>query len=82
MERHGIILIDPVGSKEDRIAAQSTLIEGGRVFIPASAPWIEEFKREVNAFPRGAHDDQLDALAQLLKREEEEGDKLEWLNHV
>lgn len=82
MERHGIIPIDPVGSKEDRIAAQSTLIEGGRVFIPASAPWIEEFKREVNAFPRGAHDDQLDALAQLLKREEEEGDKLEWLNHV
>lgn len=78
----GIIPIDPVGSKEDRIAAQSTLIEGGRVFIPESAPWIEEFKREVNAFPRGAHDDQLDALAQLLKREEEVGDKLAWLNYV
>ena len=78
----GIQAIKPEGSQEDRIAAQSTLIENGRVFIPQSAPWIEEFKREVNAFPRGAHDDQLDALAQLLKREEEEGDKLEWLKYV
>lgn len=49
------------------------------MFIPESAPWIEEFKREVNAFPRGAHDDQLDALAQLLRREEEVGDRLSWL---
>ena len=78
----GIIAIDPVGSKEDRIAAQSTLVESGRVWIPEAAPWIEEFKREVNAFPRGAHDDQLDALAQLLKREEEVGDKLAWLDYV
>ena len=78
----GIIAIDPVGSKEDRIAAQSTLIESGRVWIPEAAPWIEEFKREVNAFPRGAHDDQLDALAQLLKREEEVGDRLAWLDYV
>lgn len=78
----GIIAIDPVGSKEDRIAAQSTLIESGRVWIPEGASWIEEFKREVNAFPRGAHDDQLDALAQLLKREEEVGDRLAWLDYV
>lgn len=79
---HGIIAIDPVGSKEDRIAAQSTLVESGRVLIPECASWIEEFKREVNAFPRGAHDDQLDALAQLLKREEEVGDRLAWLDYV
>ena len=78
----GIQAIKPEGSKEDRIAAQSTLIENGRVFIPQSAPWIEEFKREVNAFPRGAHDDQLDALAQLLKREEEVGDRLAWLANI
>lgn len=75
----GIQAIKPEGSKEDRIAAQSSLVESGRVFIPDSAPWIEEFKREVNAFPRGAHDDQLDALAQLLRREEEVGDRLSWL---
>lgn len=78
----GLVPIDPVGSKEDRIAAQSILVEAGRVFIPENAPWIAEFKREVNAFPRGAHDDQLDALAQLLKREEEEGYSLEWLDYV
>lgn len=78
----GIQAIKPEGSKEDRITAQSTLIENGRVFIPESAPWIEEFKREVNAFPRGAHDDQLDALTQLLKREEEVGDRLGWLAYI
>lgn len=75
----GIQAIKPEGSKEDRIAAQSSLVESGRVFIPESAPWIEELKREVNAFPRGEHDDQLDALAQLLRREEEVGDRLSWL---
>lgn len=63
-------------------AAQSTLVESGRVWIPEGASWIEEFKREVNAFPRGAHDDQLDALAQLLKREEEVGDRFAWLDYV
>lgn len=65
--------------EQNGLAAQSSLVESGRVFIPDSAPWIEEFKREVNAFPRGAHDDQLDALAQLLRREEEVGDRLSWL---
>ena len=67
------------GVEQNGLAAQSSLVESGRVFIPESAPWIEEFKREVNAFPRGAHDDQLDALAQLLRREEEVGDRLSWL---
>ncbi len=78
----GIIGIDPKGSKEDRIAAHSALIERGRVLIPQTAPWIEELRREVNAFPYGAHDDQLDALAQLLKQEEEVGDRLAWLDYV
>ena len=39
------------GVEQNGLAAQSSLVESGRVFIPDSAPWIEEFKREVNAFP-------------------------------
>lgn len=67
------------GVEQNGLAAQPSLVESGRVFIPDSALWIEEFKREVNAFPRGVHDDQLDALAQILRREEEVGDRLFWL---
>lgn len=84
LKREGItaIGIDPVGTKEDRIASQSAIIEAGRVYIPENASWIEEFKHEVNGFPRGTNDDQIDALSQLLKREEETGSKLDWLKNI
>ena len=28
--------------------------------------WIDEFRAEINAFPNGKHDDQVDALSQLI----------------
>jgi predicted phage terminase large subunit-like protein len=30
------------------------------------APWLDAFKAEAAAFPNGRHDDQIDALSQLL----------------
>ncbi|WP_156680877.1 phage terminase large subunit [Sphingomonas profundi] len=52
--------------KESRMRIQSAKIEAGRVLLPAQAPWLEEFQNEVRRFPNGAHDDQIDALSQLL----------------
>lgn len=60
------IAIKPEGSKEDRMAAQSALIEAGRVFLPENASWIDDFRLEITAFPSGKHDDQVDSVSQFL----------------
>lgn len=49
-----------------RMSAGSACIEDGRVFLPQKAPWLDDFRSEVLAFPNGAHDDQVDALSQLI----------------
>lgn len=54
------------GAKEDRMIAQTPVIEAGRVFIPKSAIWLSDFIAEVVAFPAGRHDDQVDAMSQIL----------------
>jgi predicted phage terminase large subunit-like protein len=49
--------------KVARVNATSPLIEGGRVFLPMAAPWLDDFIEEAVTFPSGAHDDQVDALS-------------------
>ena len=41
------------------------------MYVPARAPWLADLKAELLAFPRGKHDDQVDALGlvgQLLDK--------------
>lgn len=58
--------IEPDGDKIVRMSAGSACIEDGRVFLPRNAPWLDIFRGEILAFPNGAHDDQVDALSQLI----------------
>jgi predicted phage terminase large subunit-like protein len=58
--------IRPEGDKIVRLEAQSNVIEAGYVFLPESAPWLDEFMTEILAFPHGRHDDQVDSLSQFL----------------
>jgi predicted phage terminase large subunit-like protein len=60
--------IDPDGDKILRMEAQTARIEAGAVYLPRNAPWLDEFKKEVLSFPKGRHDDQVDALSQGLQR--------------
>jgi predicted phage terminase large subunit-like protein len=60
--------INPDGDKIMRMAAQAAPIEAGAVYLPATAAWLDEFKKEILSFPRGRHDDQVDALSQGLHR--------------
>jgi predicted phage terminase large subunit-like protein len=62
------ISINPEGDKVIRMAAQAAPIEAGAVCLPKTAPWLDEFKKEILSFPRGKHDDQVDALSQGLQR--------------
>ncbi len=36
------------------------------MFLPESAPWLDDFKAEIMAFPNGLFDDQVDSLSQFL----------------
>lgn len=62
-----VVAYDPGGyDKETRMRIQSAKIEQGRVLLPPEAPWLDAFRDEVRRFPNGAHDDQIDAMSQLL----------------
>src|SRR5262249_12643569 len=64
----GLIPVNPEGGKLARAAAVSPLIEAGNVYLPHPQmfPWVDGFIEECAAFPNGAHDDQVDAMTQLL----------------
>lgn len=58
----------PTGSKVTRATALATQAEAGNVYIlttgdPDRDAWIEGFLDEVEVFPAGTHDDQVDAAA-------------------
>ena len=36
--------------------------------IPRRASWLDEFRKEIMAFPAAKYDDQVDALSQALDR--------------
>jgi len=66
----GLIAVEPRGSKEARASAVSPAIEAGNVYLPAPARWsgVHDFIEECAAFPKGANDDQVDAMTQALDR--------------
>ena len=53
--------------KVSRLNAVLPLIEGGRVFIPNEAQWLDSFMDEAQSFPDGKHDDMIDSLSMGLE---------------
>ena len=68
LKREGVysIAIKTEGDKVVRMSASSDRIESGSVFLPREARWLDDFRTELLAFPYGSHDDQVDALSQLI----------------
>jgi predicted phage terminase large subunit-like protein len=52
----------PTGDKATRAAPLSSQAEAGRVVL-VRGPWLGAFLDEVEAFPCGSHDDQVDAVS-------------------
>jgi predicted phage terminase large subunit-like protein len=61
-----VIPVKPEGDKVLRVSAQSAKIEAGAVHLPLNAPWLDDLKSEILAFPHGKHDDQVDSMTQAL----------------
>jgi predicted phage terminase large subunit-like protein len=67
----GIIPIEPHGSKYARASAVSPFIESGNVMLPSAdiaLYEVEAFIEEAASFPNASHDDQVDAMSQMLDR--------------
>ena len=74
----GIIAVRPQGDKMQRAVACVPRVEAGNVYLPRpTAPngrripgrsWVADFILQLGAFPKGAHDDDVDAVTQLLIR--------------
>lgn len=66
----GILPVNPGGGKVARAQAISPLVEAGSIHLPHPdySPWVEDFIEECMQFPNGAHDDQVDAMTQVLLR--------------
>ncbi|MEQ6248950.1 phage terminase large subunit [Sulfitobacter sp. HNIBRBA3233] len=60
------ILVRPEKNKEIRFNSACAPVQAGNVLLPREAPWLPEFKRELQGFPRSRHDDQVDSFSQFL----------------
>jgi predicted phage terminase large subunit-like protein len=56
---HGV---KTTGSKSERAAPFSSAVAAGNVYL-LNGTWITAFLDELEAFPMGAHDDQVDAAS-------------------
>ena len=56
----------PPGDKVSRANSVTPIIEGGRVYLPQTAPWLDDFMTEMQQFPSSKHDDQVDALVMAV----------------
>jgi predicted phage terminase large subunit-like protein len=54
-------------SKTERANSVSGFIEAGHVHLPAGAPWAEALLDQCAAFPKAAHEDDVDALIHGLR---------------
>lgn len=64
LRREGIP-VTPIPRSKDKISRghdAAPFIESGNVLLPADAPWLSDFLAEVEMFPAGAHDDQVDPM--------------------
>jgi len=66
----GLVAVNPQGGKESRAQSVLPLFAAGNVWLPDpdEQPWINNFLTEALSFPRGDHDDQVDAMSQCLRR--------------
>lgn len=65
--------VPPTSSKVERAHSITPKMEAGRVGVPAEGsrfhgPWVEAFILEIENFPLGAHDDQVDCLTMAVRR--------------
>ncbi len=66
----GVVAVNPEGGKIARAQATAPLWEAGSIELPDpqvfGATWMEDYLHNICAFPKAAHDDDMDATSQAL----------------
>jgi predicted phage terminase large subunit-like protein len=57
----------PRNDKILRAYEQAASFEAGIVYSPTTAPWLDEYRRELTTFPGSKYDDQVDSTTQALE---------------
>lgn len=68
LRREGVPVL-PLQRNKDKISRghdASPFIESGNVILPEDAPWLSDFLAEVESFPSGSHDDQIDPMLDAI----------------
>lgn len=84
LKRESGISVIPYKVNNDKVARVNSVtpfIEGGRVWLPKTAKWVDDFIEETLAFPSGTYDDQVDALSiglDSLSRQNASPDMVDW----
>ena len=65
--RFPLVPVTPTADKVTRMFTETGALEAGRVLLPEFADWVPGLVDECLTFPKGAHDDRVDALSQLLR---------------
>jgi len=68
LRREGVPVL-PLQRHKDKISRghdASPFIESGNVLLPEDAPWLSDFLAEVESFPSGTHDDQIDPMLDAI----------------
>jgi predicted phage terminase large subunit-like protein len=60
------IAVRAVASKDERFNGCLQEVEAGHFVLPREAPWLDDFRNELRAFPHGKHDDQADSFSQFV----------------
>jgi len=65
---YGLVPYEPPAGSDKfmRLHAQTSIFEQGQVFLPAEAPWLDDYVKEITGFPGTKFDDQVDSTSQAL----------------
>ncbi len=69
LQRETSLPVLPISIDKDKVTraqAITPLVEAGKVFLPASAPWLSDYLDELSSFPATRHDDQVDSTTKAL----------------
>ncbi len=62
-----VLPLDVDVDKVTRALPAADKCQAGRLWLPAGAPWLDEYVEEMASFPVAAHDDQVDATSHAVR---------------
>lgn len=62
-----VLPFNPMKDKQVRATAATPTVKAGKVELPVDAPWVDEFLKEHEKFPKAPHDDQVDTTSMAVE---------------